>query len=191
MGEGEESDQGSEGDDWAGAQADDENEEGEPGAAGFQDSDMSGESGERVGIEREGEFVRKLNDPKLPSEKEVEEHRIRGHIPYRSWCPLCVEAMGRERGHYRGGKKERSFPEYSWDYCFPGDEFGYHWTVLVGKERNSGAVMAVTVPSKGGGHGYSMDKTLEFIKENGDQGGTILVKSDQEASVKYVIERVM
>ena len=66
-----------------------------------------GLEGERVGIEKEGDFVRNLGDPKLPSPEEVEKHRVRGHIPYRNWCPLCVEAMGKERGHFRDKKKER------------------------------------------------------------------------------------
>ena len=38
MVEGEETDQGGDDDDWEGAQADDEAEEGEPGAAGVQES---------------------------------------------------------------------------------------------------------------------------------------------------------
>ena len=33
---------------------------------------------------------RKLQDPKLPSKKEVEEHNLSGHMPYRSWCTFCV-----------------------------------------------------------------------------------------------------
>ena len=112
------------------------------------DGDPEGEPGERIGAEREKDFVRSIGDPRLPSPKEVEDHRLRGHIPYRNWCPFCVEAMGRDRGHFKDRKKERKYPEYSWDYCFPGDEFGYKWTILVGKERMSGAVMATAVPAK-------------------------------------------
>ena len=29
--------------------------------------------------------VRKLHDPQLPSKKEVQEHYLSGHMPYRSW----------------------------------------------------------------------------------------------------------
>ena len=42
-----------------------------------------GEDCERVALEREGAEIRKLVDPKLPSQKEVDDHWIRGHIPYR------------------------------------------------------------------------------------------------------------
>ena len=43
--------------------------------------------------------MRKMGDPKLPTQEEVDEHNIRGHSPYRSWCPLCVEAMGKDMAH--------------------------------------------------------------------------------------------
>ena len=39
--------------------------------------------------------VRKLHDPKLPSETEVREHHCSGHMPYRSWCHHCVRGRGR------------------------------------------------------------------------------------------------
>ena len=49
-----------------------------------------GEEVERLGLPIEGDFLRKLADPKLPSGDEVERHRVAGHIPYRNWCPICV-----------------------------------------------------------------------------------------------------
>ena len=35
--------------------------------------------------------------------------------------------------------------------CFPGDELGFKWTVLVGTQKGSGTAMATAVPVKGGG----------------------------------------
>ena len=84
-----------------------------------------GEEGERLGLPREGEFIRKMVDPKLPSARDVDEHYLSGHIPYRNWCPVCVKARGRDADHHRDSGKERALPEYSWDYCFPGDELGF------------------------------------------------------------------
>ena len=60
--------------------------------------------------------------------------------------------------------KERILPDYSWDDCFPGDELGYTWTVLVGKERKTGMWMATTDPMKGSTGGFTVDKMLEFIE---------------------------
>eukprot|EP00973_Karenia_brevis_P038344 5285687-Karenia_brevis.AAC.1 len=53
-------------------------------------------------------------------------------------------------GHKKDKDGERRVPEYCWHYCFPGDEFGCKWTVLVVRERESGSATATTVPSKGG-----------------------------------------
>ena len=93
--------------------------------------------------------------------------------------------------HSKGKREERQLSEYSWDYCFPGDEFGYKWTVLVGKERRSQAWMAATVPSKGGTGKFGVDKCLDFIEENGDREGNIIVKNDQEVSMQYLINDLL
>ena len=88
--------------------------------------------------------------------------------------------------------KERVLPEYSWDYCFPGDELGVKWTVLVGKERGSKSWMATAVPTKGMTSGkYSSDKCLELIEENGDTGNNILVKTDQEPAIACLIRDIV
>ena len=90
-------------------EADDEGIEGDP----------TGEECERIGLGEKGTFVRKLLDPLLPSEKEVEEHWVRGHVPFRNWCEICVRARGREMDHTKMIEKERRLPEYSFDYCVP------------------------------------------------------------------------
>ena len=97
-----------------------------------------------------------MKDPKLPTVEDVEPHNVRGHIPYRDWCPVCVQAIGKGLYHYRDEGPERVLPEYAWDYCFPGDELGFKWTVLVGTEKGADCAMAAAVPVKGGGN--------EFIK---------------------------
>ena len=92
---------------------------------------VEGVEGNRLSLERKDEGIKKIGDPKLPSENEVESHRQKGHIPYRSWCPVCVMSQGRDSQHRGDHGKERNLPEYSWDYCFPGDELGFKWTILV------------------------------------------------------------
>ena len=61
-------------------------------------------------------------------------------------------------GHKKDDGKERRLPEHSWDYCFPGDEMGFKWTVLVGKERGNKSWMATAVPMKGGKGRFAIDK---------------------------------
>ena len=121
-------------------------EEGESGG----ESEVEGVKGFKLRLPEENEFVRKLRDPRLPTPEEVEEHNIRGHIPYRDWCPICVQAKGRGQYHYKDKGAARVLPEYAWDYCFPGDELGFKWTVLVGTEKGADMAMATAVPVKGG-----------------------------------------
>eukprot|EP00973_Karenia_brevis_P049965 6936775-Karenia_brevis.AAC.1 len=104
----------------------------------------------------------------LPTEQEVQEHDEMGHAVYRSWCSVCVRARSKEWDCRRDDGGERKLPEYVWDYCFPRDEMGYKWTVLAGKERNTGTIMATTVPHKGGRGIFAVDRCLDFIDGNGD-----------------------
>ena len=149
--------------------------------------EVVGQECERIGLAKEDEGFKRLLDPKLPTEQEVEDHYMGGHLPYRNWCPVCVRAKGKEMNHNQGGDKVRKLPEYSWDYCFPGDELGFKWTVLVGRERASKSWMATAVPTKGASGKFSVDKCLEFIDENGDRENRIVVKTDQEPSIQYLI----
>ena len=82
-------------------------------------------------------------------------------------------------------------PEYSFDYCFPGDEMGFKWTVLVGRERRSKTWMATTIPAKGGMGRFAVDKCLEFMAECGDGERDVIIKSDQENSANYLVQEIV
>jgi hypothetical protein len=149
-----------------------------------------GEVCERIRLRREDEVIKKIRDPKLPSDRDVEDHYLSGHLPYRDWCHICVGCKGKNQGHERDKGGERDLPEYAWDFCFPGDSLGYKWTVLVGKERQSKSRMAVAIPTKGGMGMFSVDKCLEFVEENGDRRRGIIAKTDQENSAKFLIKEI-
>ena len=69
----------------------------------------------RIDAHEEGKFVKRLVDPWLPTEEEVETHRLT-HLPYRNGCPECAKALD----HRGAADKERKLSEYCFDYCFPG-----------------------------------------------------------------------
>ena len=149
------------------------------GATGF-------EAG-RVDAQEEGKFVKRLIDPRLPTEEEVAHHELT-HLPYRNWCPVCVKAKGKDLDHRGAVDKERKLSEYCFDYCFPGDEFGYKLTVLVGTERLTGMKFATAVPTKGSSGKFAVDRALDFIAEVGDMDGQVIIKNDQEPSIQYFIK---
>ena len=90
---------------------------------GFEEEDDDGEeadgfwgseAAERLKSDKEDRFVRKLVDPKMPTEKEWEDHWVMGHWPYRNWCPVCIAARGKELDH-RDAADQRKLPEYCFD----------------------------------------------------------------------------
>ena len=40
-----------------------------------------------------------LKCPIAPSQEEFDDHCRRGHVQYRTWCPVCVRSRGREDPH--------------------------------------------------------------------------------------------
>ena len=74
--------------------------------------------GERIRAERDEEKVKRMNDPRKPTVQEVDDHN-RTHLPYRNWCPHCVQVKGKDLDHRKSVEGERGLAEFSFDYCFP------------------------------------------------------------------------
>ena len=60
------------------------------------------EQKELTAQEGEARPARRIPRPDMPSQADIDQHRI-DHIPYRAWCPECVEGFGRERAHHAHG----------------------------------------------------------------------------------------
>ena len=145
----------------------------------------------RARAAEDGRRVKAIGDPRRPTEAEVEEHERGNHCPYRNWCGVCVRARGKDMDHRADAMEARGLSEYSFDYCFLGDEFGCKLTTLVGKERKTGCVMATAVPTKSSTGRFSIDKILDFVDEVGDSAAQIIIKSDQEPSIVSLAEDVV
>ena len=167
---------------------------------GTESEEPQKEENEEIGIEEEleGEEVehgkrktKKVHDPKLPTEEEVKEHYLSGHMPYRSWCHHCVRGRGRERDHSKkSDDNQQGIPEYHMDYCFPGDEFGERLTVLVVIERCTKMKKAVVVPNKGSTGSFAAKMVLDLINECGDRDRDVILKTDQEPAIKFLVDDV-
>ncbi len=68
---------------------------------------VEGEQQQQEEREHEGAQVKIRKTPNWPSEKDVEEHYAANHVPYRSWCRVCVMAKGVNTGHRRIEEEER------------------------------------------------------------------------------------
>ena len=65
----------------------------------------------RIDAHEEGKFIKRLVDPRLPTEEEVENHMLT-HLPYRNWCPECGKAKGKDLDHRCAVDRERKWSEY-------------------------------------------------------------------------------
>ena len=163
----------------------------EPRSRGREERGAKGpEEPRRMQREEDGARLKKIGDPRLPSQKEVEEHYLT-HMPYRNWCPHCVRGRGKDLDHRRAVEEERKIREFSFDYCFPGDDTGFKVTILVGRERVTGMTMASVVPVKGSSGQFATIKVLEFVQECGAAESEIVLKSDQEPAVEALMNDVV
>ena len=124
--------------------------------------------------------TRAVRSPPMPSQQEIDEHRV-SHLPYRSWCPECVEAFGRERGHSKQ-TESRSIPLVSCDYLYltkngvfareelDEEQQGASTRVLVMYCGATQTPFANVVPRKGGDDdGYVVERCLLYTSDAADE----------------------
>jgi hypothetical protein len=140
-------------------------------------------------VSGEAEVMKKVQDPMKPSKEEVAAHEM-FHLPYRSWCEVCVRGRGKSMPHYKG-RGERGLPELHFDYMFLGEADKPHETraCLVAREAVSRVTLATMVPSKGSEE-YTVDRIVAFLSEVGCLHGDVICKSDQEPAVRSLVDAV-
>ena len=63
--------------------------------------EADGEDDEEAG---EDARVKTLRSPGCPTQEEMERHYLT-HMPFRSWCPICIQGKGKENPHHRKSEK--------------------------------------------------------------------------------------
>ena len=107
---------------------------------------------------------RRLILKKLTEEEAYKRHLERDHVPYRKGCPICIQAQGRQRAHWRSG-----FPDMhslSVDLAGPFVS-GQSWDVEAsGRDRGRGykyfLACAYAVPTKYSPAAVLEDETAEY-----------------------------
>merc|ERR1712086_954331 len=159
---------------------------GDPGSLSEEKEEETETGGEERGVVE-------MLDPRQPSEEERRTHNL-AHLPYRNWREHCVNGRGREADH----KQLKSQPEVGggvhelhFDYMFmgPEDKPGETLTILVVQERRAKMLMVTAIPSKSTGK-FVIARVGAFIRELGIGHLDIVAKSDQEPSIKKLVEDV-
>ena len=138
-----------------------------------------------------------LKAPDMPSKAEVAQHRANGHLPYRNWCPDCVEAFGREWPH-SAHAMGRLIPLISCDYLFVTQKGVFSKSELSEDEREdalkvlvaycsaTGSMFAHAVPSKGvDEEGYIVEQLKQDVLWLGHS--KVIVRSDNEPALLQVV----
>ena len=138
----------------------------------------------------EGREVASRSSPKAPTEEERRTHCIT-HIPFRSWCPHCVAARGRNFPHLRKTEdKKDEHVSVHLDYCFLRDEAGGESVpVLVSRYSDSKSLAAHVVPHKGASTEWAVGQVCRDLRKFGVVG-TCVMRSDQEPALVALVKEV-
>ena len=130
--------------------------------------------------------IRSSKCPGAPTEQQKEDH-YRSHIPFRSWCPVCVKAKGREDMHIKGntvGGKATISLDSKLFAELPDQE---NITAIVMKDEESKAPFIHYCIQKGAQDEWIVRKILEDIENLGH--GEIILKTDGEPAIVQLLEQ--
>ena len=134
--------------------------------------------------------VKIARDPGDPTPGERERHNAT-HIPYRSWCPVCVKGKGKEESHRRQKRGDESCkPHLCFDYKTFGQEGDYDdkATVLVCKDEITKMKFAHICERKGATEKWVIEKIIEDINRLGYT--EVVLKGDGEPALQEVLQEV-
>ena len=121
-----------------------------------------------------------IKAPAQPTPQERAEHELT-HLPYRSWCPTCVQSKGRSDNH---PKQQSRSPVVQFDFCF----FKAHGetktsTVLTGIDVQTGMCTAVLITDKQQDFQHNVQSIQAFLLECGRVQAVLnstVLQTDQE-----------
>ena len=119
--------------------------------------------------------------PTQPTRQEMEEHALT-HMPYRSWCPICVKAKGKQDAYKQQQTKQ---PVIQIDFAYlktTTDEQSL--AVLTAVDVQSQLCMALAVPDKAIQHDYMIKSLSSFTLECGRTNG--IIQCGNEPTLKTV-----
>ena len=142
------------------------------------DEEEQGELDEEEQTE-EAVVSKPARDPGMPTQAEVHEHEAT-HLPYRSWCPVCVAGRRDNPQHRKRDDEDREVPEVMMDYAFVRRQDEKETlTILIVKDRDSRALRGAVMRHKGVCLAEATDRATDIIKGFGHPD-KIIVKVDNE-----------
>ena len=116
--------------------------------------------------------VRVARHPGDPTEAEIEEHCVT-HVPYRSWCPVCVKAKGKEDDHPKDAHTQEDkmgLPIESLDDQLTASD-GTR-TLIIGKDESTGMPINHKVACKGPADDWVAKRIAKDPEDMGRRDGS-------------------
>ena len=132
-----------------------------------------------------------LRSPTTPSQQEVAQHNLT-HMPYRSWCPICVQSKGRNGQHRR---HQHQHSTIQLDYCFMHSphttatvltEKPKNITILTVVETITGLCSAIITPRKGPTR-HQTQHLKRFVMEHGFANS--IIQTDGENAITELAQQ--
>ena len=121
---------------------------------------------------------------------EEKENNYCTHLPYRNWCPVCVQAKGKEDDHKRSKAKDHEGkPTMVLDYkSFDQDIIDEKVTCIVMRDKKTGMTASHICESKGITDSWPVQRIVEDIEGWGYTD--IIMKTDGEPALIQFVEEV-
>ena len=153
----------------------------------YADDEMEADEDGEEGHERAAGRGRNMGQPRKPGRTEVEEHEV-AHIPFRSWCLICLRARARRLVHSAKGGGDRKVPCIAFDYAMIGKSDSPVRPLLVAKELTTKAVRSWWTQAKGIANKAVENRFASWILSLGF--GRIILKTDNEESIMALKTKV-
>ena len=136
--------------------------------------------------QQQGTNAQAVQAPKQPTPQEILEHNVT-HLPYRSWCPICAQARGRQNNH---PKQHSKLPIIQLDFGYiKGFDASNVHPILTAMNIQSGMIMALQLTDKRMLFDYAVTQLQHFFIECGRATHTSL-QLDQENVLTALIAAV-
>ena len=143
---------------------------------------------EDIDEQQEARKAKGIPAPRQPTEQERMEHELT-HLPYRSWCPLCVQGKGRADNH---PKQHSKTPVIQVDITYYKSIRETKTTpVLTAVDVETGMCMAVQIEDRTHHMQYLSTCLQQFLMECGRTQATLnntVIQSDQEDFLKALLK---
>ena len=131
----------------------------------------------------EAQRAKGLRQPRKPTPQEVHEHELT-HLPYRDWCPICVQGRGRQH-NYKTPRIRQPVVQVDFAYIKTNQE-PLPTAVLTAVDATTQLCMACLVPDKSSMTDYMINNLQAFILECGRTNG--ILQSNNEDTLNTLLK---